>query len=181
MEDATGIWWFQLSFGQRRMLAYQYGSGQSLAAYVALLEEFKGRHKDLVYGTHYLPHDVTVRDLGTGFTREKTLRDLGLRNMRIVPKHAVQDRIQAVRSALATTFFDEEPCEDGLEGLRQYSRTPLEGQFDPSGNQMFGKDPHHDWTSHPADAFGTGVMGARAPRYGSDPNHKSLASDMAIC
>lgn len=180
MEDATGIWWFQLSFGQRRVLAYQYGSGQSLGAYVAMLEEFAGKNKGLIYKEHFFPHDVEVRDLGTGFTRRKTLGDLGLRNIRTVPKHNLQDGIQAVRSALATSFFHEEGCEVGLEGLRQYSREPLEGQFDPSGNQMFGQQPKHDWTSHPADAFRTGVMGARVPRYGGVEAPK-LYSDMSMC
>jgi hypothetical protein len=179
MEDATGIWWFQLSFGQRRVLAYQFGSGQSLGAYVAMLEEFAGRNKGLVYKEHFLPHDVEVHDLGTGFTRKKTLQDLGMRNIRVVPKHALQDGISAVRSALAGCYFDEDGCETGLEGLRQYSRKPLEGQFDPSGNQMFGHDPVHNWASHPADSFRTGVMGAKIPRY-ADPNHKTLVSEMAI-
>lgn len=180
MDDATGIWWFQMSFGQRRWLHYDYASGQSLGAYVAMLEEFAGKTKGLVYKEHFFPHDVEVRDLGTGFTRKKTLIDLGLRNIRVVPKAHVQDRISAVRAALATSFFHEDGCEFGLEGLRQYSRMPLDGQFDPQGNQMYGQDPKHDWTSHPADAFGTGVMGARVPRHQS-AEANTLASEMAIC
>lgn len=184
MEDATGIWWWQKNFGQYRVLRYRYGTGQSLGAYVAMLDEFlddnRKAGRPLTYREHILPHDVKVRELGPGVSRLDTLRDLGVRNARALDRTGLQDGIQAVRSALANCWFNEPEVEIGIEGLRQYSRKPLENQFDPEGNQMFGHEPKKDWTCHPADSFRTGIVGMALAFADRQPG-QVLAPKLAIC
>ena len=78
--------------------------------------------KPYIYDQHVLPHDVRVRELGSGNSRLETLQSLGIGNIMIAPNLKVDDGIQAVRNALVTSWFDEEKCERGIDALRQYHR-----------------------------------------------------------
>jgi phage terminase large subunit len=98
------------------------------------------------YGSHFLPHDVKVRELGTGKSREETLRELGIA-IKVVPKLGVDDGINAVRRILSRCWFDKVKCAEGLRALRQY-RT----EYDEK-RKVFRNNPLHDWASHASDAF----------------------------
>ena len=78
----------------------------------------KGYH----YKEHILPHDVKVKELGTGKSRLETLDALGVNNISIAPKLSIDDGIQSARSMLNRCWFDEEKCGRGIEALRQYRR-----------------------------------------------------------
>jgi phage terminase large subunit len=54
--------------------------GVGLDYYVSWLQE-----NDWMYATHILPHDVAVRELGTGKSRKEMLEDAGLQ-ITIAPK-----------------------------------------------------------------------------------------------
>ena len=140
--DSTAIWFAQFHGTEKRIIDYYESSGVGLDHYVKVLEG-----KGFVYGQHILPHDVQVKELGTGKSRFETLIALGIRDIHIAPKLRVDDGIQAVRSFLRTTWIDEEKCERGIEALRQYRR-----DFDEKGKTFRGR-PMHDWTSHGADAM----------------------------
>ena len=109
---------------------------------VKVLHE-KGYH----YEAHILPHDVKVKELGTGKSRLETLDNLGIRNIEIAPRLSVDDGIQASRSMLNKCWFDAKKCERGIEALLQYRR-----EFDEKLKSWRGR-PLHDWTSHGADSF----------------------------
>jgi phage terminase large subunit len=177
MSDQTSIWFVQHSMGSTRMIDYEFASGQSLAYYADLLNR-KREKWHCTYRTHLLPHDAKVRELGTGKTRIETLRKLGIDRLKVVKKTALQDGIQACRSMIQTTYFDEANCVTGIEGLRQYVKKPIEGAEDPDGNQMFSNEPVHNWASHPADSFRTGAIGSRAERGQGDET--PLFAPMAI-
>lgn len=98
------------------------------------------------FGTHNFPHDIAVRELGTGRSREETLRELGI-TVKVAPKLSIEDGINAVRRILSRCWFDKERCKEGLRALRLY-RT----EFDAKRN-TFRNTPLHDWTSDHADAF----------------------------
>ena len=141
IDDSTAIWFYQQSDREIWLIDYYESSGTGLDHYVKKLKEL-----NYVYGEHYLPHDIQVKELSTGRSRLETLRSLGI-NGRVVAKTPVDDGINAVRAILPRCYFDEANCQRGIEALRQYKTAYNEK------TQTFRQRPHHDWTSHAADAF----------------------------
>ncbi len=139
--DSTVVWFFQTHGRETRVIDVLKGEGVGLDWYVKRLEE-----RDYLWGNHYLPHDVEVRELGTGKSRKEVLEGLGVK-VTVCPNIPVADGIQAVRMLLPTCWFDAAKCKDGIEALRMYRR-----DFDDK-RQEFRPAPLHDWTSHYADAF----------------------------
>lgn len=142
MDDSTAIWFAQIAGREIRLVDYLEGSGHGLEYYVKEI-----LRRDYVYSEHLLPHDVKVRELGTGKTRLEALRSFGLENARVVPSQTVADGVNAVRSVLPRCWFDAAKCETGLEALRMYRRS-----YDDE-KKVYSDKPVHDWTSHAADAF----------------------------
>ena len=162
--DSTAIWFAQFhGGGEIRIIDYYENSGVGLDHYAKMLAE-----KPYHYDQHILPHDVQVKELGTGKSRLETLDALGVRNIEIAPKLAVDDGIQAARSMLAKCWFDEERCGRGIEALRQYRR-----DFDEKLKTFKGR-PLHDWTSHGADAFRYLAVGYRPVHAWGEPIRRNL-------
>lgn len=139
--DATSIWFAQNVGNRIHLIEYYENSGQSLEHYAKYLGS-----KDYKYGDHYGPHDLKVRELGSGKSRNEIASNLGL-YFTIVPKLSIEDGINAARMILPRCWFDRDKCQLGLEALRQYSWE----RNDKTG-QMKNK-PKHSWASHAADAF----------------------------
>jgi phage terminase large subunit len=139
--DSTVIWFIQCHGRETRVIDVLKGEGVGLDWYAKRLQE-----RDWLWGNHYLPHDVEVRELGTGKSRKEVLEGLGIR-VTVCPNIPVADGIQAVRMLLPTCWFDKAKCKDGIEALRMYRR-----EYDEK-RQEFRVSPLHDWTSHYADAF----------------------------
>jgi hypothetical protein len=87
--------------------------------------------------TQYLPHDVEVRELGTGRSRKEVLEEAGL-SITVAPRLSIADGIQAVRRMLPRCWFDHK-TKPGLDALRNYRREYNEKQ------QVFYDKPKHDW------------------------------------
>ncbi len=148
MDDATGIWFFQVqSGGEWRVLEYAEDSGQGLGYYIRMLQE-----KPYVYGHHIAPHDIRVRELGTGLSRLEMARQLGIK-FSVAPQLHLADGINALRAALPRMWFDVHNCAQGLRALRQYRRIWRPRQ------EVYSTAPLHDWTSHAADALRYAVLG----------------------
>ena len=160
MDDSTGIWWFQISpRGEWRWLEYYEHSGVGLDHYAKIVSE-----KPYVYGKHYMPHDVEVRELTMGGrSRRQYLLGLGLRPIQVVPAANPADRVQAVRSVLPKSWFEATGCAAGLAKLRGYRRQWNEKMG------VWSNDAVHDGASHCADAAGTGVQGAKDPQNAAPP------------
>jgi phage terminase large subunit len=141
MSDSTAIWVAQLVNKEVRLVDYVENHGVGLDYYVSWLQEH-----DWMYATHILPHDVVVRELGTGKSRKEMLEDAGLA-VTVAPKLNVADGIQASRRLLPRCWFDPETTKQGLDALRNYRRV-----FDEKRN-VFHDRPLHDWSSHASDAF----------------------------
>lgn len=142
MADSTVIWFYQIVGAETRVIDCLKGEGVALDWYVRELQQ-----RGYLYGTHHLPHDVEVRELGTGKSRKEVLESLGLTNIKVCPNIPLADGIQAVRMLLPTCWFDKVKCKEGIEALRMYRR-----DFDEK-RQEFKTAPLHDWTSHYSDAF----------------------------
>lgn len=141
MGDSTSIWVAQVAGQEVRLLDYIENHGQGLDWYVRELTN-RGWHK----APQLLPHDVQVRELGTGRSRLEVLQDAGL-DCTVVPRLGVDDGIQAVRRLLPRCWFNAKATKQGLDCIRNYRR-----EFDEK-RQVFYDKPLHDWSSHGADAF----------------------------
>lgn len=161
--DSTAIWFAQYVGRERRIIDYYECSGVGLDHYAKVLQD-----KGYIYGNHVLPHDVRVRELGTGKSRLETLAALGVNNIDIAPQIGLDDGIQATRLSLPLTWFDEEKCGRGLEALRQYRM-----DWDEKGKTWRGR-PLHDWTSHGADAFRYLSIASRASDSWGKPMRRNL-------
>ena len=151
MSDSTSIWVAQVVGKEIRLVDYVENHSQSLEWYVNWLRE-NNWHK----ATHILPHDVEVREMGTGRSRKEMLLDSGL-DITIAPKLSVADGIQAVRRILPRCWFNRETVKQGLDCLRNYRRV-----YDEKRNVFF-DTPLHDFSSHGSDAFRYLAVGLDEP------------------
>ena len=139
--DATSIWFMQAVGNEIRFIDYFESSGEGLKYYADILQE-----KGYTYGRHFAPHDIQVKELGSGLTRLETARSLGIK-FEIAPKQGVEDGINAARTIFNKCYFDEKNCHEGLQALRNYRK-----EYDDKRKQ-YKPRPYHDWSSHAADAF----------------------------
>jgi phage terminase large subunit len=139
--DSTAIWFFQVLGQEVRIIDFHEDSGEGLPYYAKILDQ-----RGYKYGDHWAPHDIQVRELGSGKSRIETAKMLGIQ-FRIVPNLSIDDGINAVRNTIPRCWFDAKKCELGLQALRNYRK-----EFDDR-RQEYKPRPLHDWSSHAADAF----------------------------
>lgn len=141
MGDSTAIWVAQIAGSEIRLIDYYENNGVGLDNYVTWL-----RNNNYDKAEHILPHDVQVRELGTGKSRMEMLTDAGL-EIKIAPRMGVDDGIQAVRRLLPRCWFNVPNVKNGLNALKNYRRAYDEKR------KIFFERPLHDWSSHASDAF----------------------------
>jgi phage terminase large subunit len=141
MGDSTSIWVAQTTGQEVRILDYVENHGQGLDWYVNWIKD-----NNWTNAAHKLPHDVAVRELGTGKSRLEMLQGAGL-NVDVLPRLSVDDGIQSVRRLLPKCWFNMPKVRQGVDCLRNYRR-----EFDEKRNVYYEK-PLHDWASHGSDAF----------------------------
>jgi len=141
MGDSTSIWVAQLVGSEVRLLDYYENHGVGLDHYVKWIKD-----NDYLKAEHILPHDVRVRELGTGKSRLEMLEEAGL-EVKIAPRMGLDDGIQAVRRLLPRCWFNVPQVQNGLNCLRNYRR-----DYDEK-RKIFFERPLHDWSSHGSDSF----------------------------
>ena len=169
VDDYTAIWFLQVHIvdgaPRVRIIDYYEASGfgpqdilpEALPEYTKDLQDRitalveLGRDHRFNYETHFYPHDVGVREWGSGGkSRVQTLVELG------VPIHSIrrgaaqnpEERINASRRLLPICEFHQtKRVMIGLSRLRRYSRKKNEALGTYVGIL-------HDENSHGADAFG---------------------------
>lgn len=142
VNDNTAIWFIQsVGRGEIHVIDYIEDRGEGLPHYIGLLNS-----KPYTYGTHYGPHDLEVREMGTGKSRRESAYQLGL-TFRVVPRLPIEDGIHAARMLIPRCYFDRDATRHGLECLRHYHR-----QYNER-TRTFRDQPVHDFSSHAADAF----------------------------
>jgi len=139
--DSTVVWFFQSYGSEIRVIDCYEATGEGLAHYVKVLKD-----RGYIYKDHYAPHDIKVRELGSGKSRYEIARELEI-NFTIIPNLPVEDGIDAVRRILPNCWFDEETCKKGISALEGYHK-----EYDEV-RKTFKPNPLHDWCSHYADAF----------------------------
>ena len=152
IHDYTAIWFFQSVGREVRAIDYFETSSEGLNAIVRAA--IAG--KPYVYGRHHLPHDVMVREMTSGVSRFETLSGLGVWPIEAGVANDREERIHAARQLIAVTWFDAEKCALGLERMRAYRK-----RWSGAVHAYVG--PHHDQSSHGADAFGEYAVNRRGP------------------
>lgn len=144
ISDSTAIWFMQFIGREIRVIDYYENTGEGLPFYAKIL-----RDKGYDYGGHFAPHDLAVRELGTGISRKDKAAELGI-NFEIIPTNRdVMGGIENVRDMLDYAWFDEAKTAEGVKALENYRK-----EWNDK-TASFKSTPLHDWTSHGADAFRT--------------------------
>jgi hypothetical protein len=141
ISDSTAIIFYQVLRREIRIIDYYEQDGEGLAHYIAYLSR-----KPYTYGTHTAPHDIMVRELGTGRSRLEQSASLGI-NFQVAPQIGVADGINAVRTIFPRLWIDKTNCKLLIEAMRNYRREKNRrtGEFKPR--------PLHDQYSHACDAM----------------------------
>lgn len=146
--DAMSVWFSQSTrSGEVRLIDYYEASGEGFPHFAQVLTR-----KGYVYGKHWAPHDIQVRELSSGRSRLEVAASLGIK-FDVTPRlHSnvageVEEGIHAARMLFSRCWFDGERCKAGLEALQHYRR-----DYNQRLNE-FKAEPVHDWSSHAADAF----------------------------
>jgi hypothetical protein len=161
--DSTSVWFTQTVGRAIHVIDFYEARNEGLPHYCKMLTD-----RRYVYGDHHAPHDIEVRELGSGKSRREMAWDLGL-NFRVVPKLPLEDGIHAAQMLIPRCYFDRERTKDGLEALRQYHRAYNER------TRSFRASPVHDWSSHASDSFRYLAVGMRQPR-----DHQRVPQQQAV-
>jgi hypothetical protein len=145
VNDTTAIWLHQRVGPHNQFIGFHQAANEGLAYFVKWMQA-----KGFIYGTHYLPHDARARMQGERpETREDILRRL-LPGQRIDVVRRIDDigtGIDLTRQALASCWFDQKGCAEGIRMLDSYQY-----EWD-EGRGTFRRTPLHNFASNGADAF----------------------------
>lgn len=142
VNDTTAIWFFQMSGREIRLIDYLETNGEGLPYYAKELKD-----KGYIYAKHFMPHDIEVREIGTGLTRKSTAESLGIKPIETIPLLPIEEGIASVRLILSRCNFDETKCSKGLDALRNYHK-----EYDEK-RKCYKNHPEHDWSSNGSDSF----------------------------
>lgn len=147
MNDTFSIGFFQCWKEQgkekTRIIGYYSNEGEGLQHYKDVCD-YLAIDRGWKYNETAVPHDISVRELIAGKSRWQALLDLDF-NPVLVPKHRVQDGIQATRDFLTHVEIDVNECIDIVDAIQNYRK-----KYDDK-LETYLDNPVHDKFSHPAD------------------------------
>lgn len=141
VSDSNVIIFFQVCGHTVNIIDYYENSKQGLEHYAKIISE-----KDYNYGRHIAPHDINVKEWGSGMTRIEKAKRLGI-NFVTAPNISITDGIETVRSTLPKVWIDEQNCKKLIFALENYRQ-----EYDAK-RKVYRDNPLHDWSSHAADAM----------------------------
>ena len=172
--DAMAIWFSQSTRGgEVRLIDYYEASGEGFPHYIQMLAA-----KKYVYGKHWAPHDIQVRELSSGRSRLEVAQSQGIR-FEITPRlhqsvgGEVEEGIHALRMLFPRLWFDAERCKAGIEALAHYRRDYNERLSE------FKATPVHDWSSHASDAARGLAVRHQIPREAKKRRANAMPKDWA--
>lgn len=147
----TASWWFwQPKVGGFSLVDYDDANGLDADDWIERLKDRIGTRK---LGKIWLPHDARAKTFQSKHSViERFLEAFGKDKCEVVPQSKKQDQINAARAIIPKCEFNVDKCERGLDGLTEWQ---YEWNED---NQVFSREPRHDWASHPSDAFCYGAQ-----------------------
>lgn len=142
VRDSTTIIFFQCTAQSIRIIDCYEAQKEGLEHYVSVVKNKPYEP----YGKHIAPHDIRVREFGSGITRWEKARQLGI-TFTMANNVPVADGIEAVRSMLPKTWIDQRRCGPLIKSLENYRQ-----EYDAK-KKVYNPRPLHDWSSHFADAM----------------------------
>ena len=143
VKDATTMVYYQIVGDgiQIRIIDCYSNTGVGVEHYAAQLQA-----KPYRYGAYYAPHDLMVREWGSGaITRFEKARQLGIK-FEILDQILVYDGIENVWTNFSRFWIDATNCRSLIAALENYRR-----EWDDAKN-MYKNKPLHDSNSNYADA-----------------------------
>ena len=157
----TASWWFwQRKMGGFSLLKYDGESGLDADDWIPRIQQNIYALGIKKLGKIWLPQDAKSKTWQSKHTGvEKFLFAFGDSHVGVVPPAKKHDQISAARRVIKKCEFHREMCEAGLDGLLAW-----EFEWNDDDN-IFSKEPFHNWASHPGDAFayGSQVMEEHIP------------------
>lgn len=159
--------------GQQINIINMYrNQGEGLGHYARWLQTEAEKY-DYVYGSHYAPHDIQQREIGSGAqSRIDIAKELGIR-FQIVPKLLIQEGIEFGRGIFPRIWIDSEKCSFLVKALENYHKS-----FNEKLN-VYSDKPVHDWSSHAADAFRYLAVMQNKRRKGGMTEDEAMAMERA--
>ena len=138
---------FAQNIGQELHLIDMYANqGEGLSHYAKIIDQ-KAKDNDWIYGTHNAPHDIQVRELGSGAeTRLKIAKRLGI-NFDIVPNLPIMEGVELCRGLFPKMWIDKTKCSYFIKAAENYQK-----RYNEKLN-VYSETPLHNWASHTCDAF----------------------------
>lgn len=146
--DMNTIWFHQFVDGYHRFIDYYENSGEFIGHYVSHLKEW-ARDRNATFGDHYVPHDGDRESLWLEDGTLGVMDSLGFRPEIVERPSVKQVAINAARSKIGESVFDEAGCSLGLTRLKSYRK-----EWDDLRGVWKDK-PRHDDASHGADGYQT--------------------------
>lgn len=141
VRDSTTIIFFQTIGATVRIIDCYENSKQGLDHYAAVLQS-----KPYLYGKHIAPHDIQVKEWGSGITRIEKARQLGIEFV-VAPDVSIMDGIEDVRAKLGSIWID------GVKGLPLIKALENYRQEYDAKKRVYKTVPLHDIYSHFADSM----------------------------
>ncbi|MGL4674600.1 MAG: terminase [Wohlfahrtiimonas sp.] len=148
--DSTSIWFVRKVGEEYHIIDFYENSGEGLRHYFKVLKD-----RGYNYATHYAPHDIQNREIGSDAKSRQELAREGYLidgenysiKFEVVPRQSVDGGIELAREILPLCAFDEYQCGKGLAHLEAYRKA-----WDDK-NGVWRDKPLHNEASHAADAF----------------------------
>lgn len=141
VRDSTALIFYQVYGAIVRVIDCYESSKEGLEHYINVI-----RSKPYTYGKFIAPHDIRVREWGSGMTRWDKAKQLGI-TFTIAEDHSIVDGIETVRSKLSIMYIDQQKCAPLIKALENYRQ-----EYDAK-NRIYKPHPLHNFASHYADAM----------------------------
>lgn len=144
VSDSMTILFVQRISTEVRVIAAYSNENFGLNHYAGILQQYQSE-RGYVYGKHFAPHDINVRELSSGQTRLQLAEKLGIK-FTLVPNISVEAGREQLRIMFTKLWITNAyGGEEALDALRQHRQEYVDAK------QIF--KSYHDWTSHFADTF----------------------------
>jgi phage terminase large subunit len=185
MGDETCVLFWQSIGSQERLIDHYSANDSGIEHFAKVLAG-----KPYMYSKHYAPHDISVREWGTGASRIQTAKNFGV-NFTRIPQTDKQLQYSLGARLMGRTIIHQDTALDASledkDHTKQQSCTPV---LELLSLYRFGYDKTrkvvtaqaiHDFTSHCADAFMTyAIAKAGAQTYNAAPTVQSFEKPMRL-
>lgn len=153
--DAACWWFWQRKIGGFTVFDYDFDHGLDASDWIPRLDARLRTHgigREQL-GKIWLPPDAKAKTFQSKHSSmEQFLAGFGAAKIGPIAGSKKPDQIAAARAIIPKCEFHKTRCEAGLDGL-----TAWEYEWNED-DQIFSREPRHDWASHPGDGFAYGCQ-----------------------